>query len=233
MTNVNVNVTGIELVAVDLYKDIHKGIRAELFAATSVAGSVDPADGCGRIALADHVRSVAAVLGSHAQHEDLFVDPVLRTHLPDLAEQVTTDHEALESRFGSIVDLAETFASAAQPDQRRLGHWLYLELASFTSAYLGHQDLEERTVMPALERAVGVGAALDLHVAIVSSIPPDEMVRSLAFMLPAMNLDDRTDLLMGMRMSAPPEAFGGVLGLAQSVLGPAAFTELADRLALG
>ena len=87
--------------------------------------------------------------------------------------------------------------------------------------------------MPALERAIGVEAVLGIHVAILSSIPPDEMGRSLAFMLPAMNLDDRTELLAGMRMTAPPEAFDGVVGLARSVLDPADFGALAARLGGG
>ena len=47
-----------DLAAVDLYRDIHKGIRAELFAITSTAGSIDPADEFDRAALADHVAAV-------------------------------------------------------------------------------------------------------------------------------------------------------------------------------
>ena len=97
-------------------------------------------------------------------------------------------------------------------DQRRLMHLLYLELSGFTSAYLAHQLVEERVVMPAIEQAIGPEGALGVHIAIVSSIPPEEMARSLAFMLPAMNLDDRTEMLTGMKMSAPTEAFDAVTG---------------------
>ena len=72
------------------------------------------------------------------------------------------------------------------------------------------------------------GSVGDLE--IVGSIPPDEMARSLAFMLPAMNADDRADLLGGMRAGAPQEAFDAVVGLARSVLQPADFDGLATRL---
>ena len=34
--------TPFDAVAVDLYRDIHKGIRTELFAVTTAAGSIDP-----------------------------------------------------------------------------------------------------------------------------------------------------------------------------------------------
>lgn len=223
---------GIRLAAVDLYRDIHKGIRAELFAVASTAGSIDPANRSDRAALASHVDSIAEVLESHAHHEDSFIDPVLLDHRPDLAEQITTDHERLESRFGRMVELARGLVDASTVEQRRLAHHLYLDLASFTSSYLAHQDLEERVVMPALEREIGPEACGALHAAIVGSIPPDEMARTLSFMLPAMNVDDRAELLSGMRMAAPPEAFDAIAGLARSVLAATDVTALSARLGL-
>ena len=88
--------------------------------------------------------------------------------------------------------------------------------------------------MPALERALGVEAVVghprgDRR----RRSRPTRWPSSLAFMIPAMNLDDRTELLAGMRMAAPPEAFDGVVGLARSVLDPADFAALADRLGVG
>ena len=216
--------------AVDLYRDIHKGIRAELFSVTSTAGSIDPSDRCDRAALADHVTSVAAVLESHAHHEDAVIDPVLERHLPDLASEITDDHERLEHMFTSITDLAAAVVDPDPGDQRRLLQLLHLDLARFTSSYLDHIDLEERTVMQRLPHLIGVDEIAAMHGAIVGSIPPDEMARSLAFMLPAMNIDDRAGLLGGVRAAAPPEAFDAVLGLAGSVLRPADLAALTDRL---
>jgi hypothetical protein len=218
------------LVAVDLYRDIHKGIRAELFAITTAAGTVDPACPLDRTALADHITSVAGVLEAHAHHEDAFIQPALELHFPDLAEQISSDHDRLEATFARVTDLARSAVEAGPLDQRRLTHLLYLDLAGFTSQYLVHQDLEERVVMPRLESAIGNEATGALHGTIVSSIPPDELARSLAFMLPAMNLDDRTEMLSGIRMAAPPEAFAGVLGLARSVLRPTDTMALEARL---
>jgi hypothetical protein len=224
------------LAVVDLYRDIHKGIRSELFSLVEAAGRTAPDDDLGRAALLAHVRDVAGVLTSHADHEDTVINPALEAHRPDLTERLTADHEHLEATFARVEDLAATVADAHRPggraDGRRVLQLLHLDLAAFTSGYLAHQDLEERVVMPALEDAVGPEAVLGLHVAIVSSIPPPEMMRSLAFMLPAMNLEDRADLLGGMRATAPPQAFEGVWALAGSVLEPAAHGALARRLDL-
>ena len=84
--------------------------------------------------------------------------------------------------------------------------------------------------MPALERAVGVDALVGIHMAIISSIPPGQMAQTLALMLPVMNLEDRVELFEGMRMTAPPEVFNGVVGIARSVLEPADFAALGERL---
>ena len=219
----------LRLVAVDLYRDIHKGIRAELFAITETAGSADPSDQGDRAALAAHVRSVVDLLVSHAEHEDGHIQPVLGTRLPDLAERIEDDHHRLEARILGLAEMADDVVTSAGPTRGDV-HRLYVELASFTSSYLAHQDLEERVVMPALEAAIGVEAAVDIHLAIVGSIPPDVMAASLAVMLPAMNVDDRTELLGGMQAGAPAEVFEGVWGLAGSVLPASQLAALAARL---
>ncbi len=219
-----------DLVAVDVYRDIHKGIRAELFDVTLSAGRIDPGCRADRAAVAAHVLSVGQVLEMHAHHEDQHLEPALLEHAPTLAEQIAADHDVFDARFNFVAELAQSTVDAAVSDQRRLMHLLYLELSGFTSAYLAHQLVEERVVMPAIEKAIGPEGALGVHIAIVSSIPPDVMARSLAFMLPAMNIDNRTEMLTGMKMSAPPQAFDAVMGLASSVLEPADFTALAARL---
>ncbi|MEZ5177310.1 MAG: hemerythrin domain-containing protein [Acidimicrobiales bacterium] len=218
--------TALEPVAVDLYRDIHKGIRAELFAATESAGRLDPVDRAGRADLAHRVDDIVELLVSHAHHEDEHIQPALEQHLPARAEQIAADHERIDGRLEVLVELART----TDGDPRLRVHQLYLELASFTAAYLEHQDLEERIVMPALEGAVGIDACLAMNQAVVGSIPPEEMARSLALMLPAMNIDDRSELLGGMQAGAPAEVFEQVWGLTRSVLTAEDVAGLAHRL---
>jgi hypothetical protein len=222
----------IKPVVFDLYRDIHKGIRAELFAVTGAAGRLDPADRAGRTDLALHIDSVVTLLLTHAQHEDAAVQPALEAHLPDLAARIETDHEHLERRIEAIAALAAEAIESPGLAQRADVHRVYLELASFTSAYLTHQDLEERDVMPALEQAIGVQAVLGIHGAIISSLTPEETAISMSLMLPAMNVDYRAEMLGGMRDNAPAEAFAAVWNLAGSVLTPADRSATASRLGL-
>ena len=218
-----------ELAGFDLYRNIHKGIRSELYAVTEEAGRLDPSDRDDRAALAAHLGSVVTLLASHAEHEDASINPSLEVHLPDVAARIVADHEVLDARIKVVGEFAEA-AVQLETGQRTEFQKLYLELASFTSAYLAHQDFEERVVMPALEQAIGFDGVFAINQAIVSSIPPDQLVKTLAIMLPAMNVDDRTELLGGMKAGAPPEVFQGVWSLAGSVLTPGDRAAVARRL---
>jgi hypothetical protein len=220
-----------DLVAVDLYRDIHKGIRAELLSLVESAGAVDPYNSDDRRAVADHVLATHALLESHAHHEDGVIQPVLEAELPILAERIERDHLALDARLGRIADRATTIDTGTG-DIRARSHLMYLDLARFTSEYFVHIDIEERVLMPALERAVGVEQVGAMHGAIVGSIPPEELGRSLAFMLPAMNVADRCEMLGAIQSGAPAEVFAGIAALARSVLRPDDYLAVAHRLGL-
>jgi hypothetical protein len=222
-----------ERVTLNGYRDIHKGIRAELFAVTSAAGTIDPHDRAARADLARHVQSVVDLLVSHAAHEDGVIQPVLEAQLPALAAQIATDHPHVEAQIEEIRDLAVAAVDAADCDVRDDVFRIYIELANFTSVYLAHQDFEEREVAPALERTIGFEGVLALHQAIVGSIPPEEMAQELPLMLRAMNIDDRTELLGAMQHAAPPEVFAGVWSLAKSALDPVDALALGRRLGVG
>ena len=222
-----------EPVTFDLYRDIHKGIRAELFAVTTAAGSLDPADRAGRADLARHVDSVVELLVSHAEHEDAAVQPAIEAApaRPRRAASRSTTRCSSAHR-GDRASWPTTRSTRRAVAQRDDVHRIYIELASFTSAYLAHQDLEERVVMPALERAIGVDAVLGDPRPIVGALTPEETAMSLPLMLPAMNVDDRAELLGGMQQGAPPEVFAQVWGLVRSALTPRDGDALAKRLGL-
>jgi len=221
-----------EVVPYDPYRNIHKGIRAELFRVTMLAGSMDAGERCSRERLAEDVTNLFQVLVMHAEHEDEFVQPLLEVHAPFYAEVIAGDHPRLEGRMAEIEARVQRATTAPAAELRGRVHHAYRDLASFTSAYLEHQDFEETKVMPALAAVMGVDEIVAVDQAIVATIPPDVMAASLGFMLPAMNVDDRAELLGGMRSDAPPEVFAGVWALAGAVLTPEDHAALGARLGI-
>jgi len=220
----------LDSVVVDIYRDIHKGIRNELFAVTVGAGQVDPHDSEAVSAVAGRWDNLVELLVAHAQHEEDFVQPVIEQFTPIYAEEIVEAHQRLEAQMAQLELLADR-ASESCPEQRRLlTHRLYLGLASFTAAYLQHQEFEEFEVMVMLSQHVSPEDLRALDDAIVASISPEMMGRSLAIMVPAMNIEDQAELFGGMQAGAPPEVFAGAIGLVRSVLEPARYEALARRL---
>jgi hypothetical protein len=217
---------------IDPYRDIHKGIRAVLFSITGEAGRIDPGDRDARGVFAAHVDAAANLLEGHADHEDRFVQPVLEEHAPALALEIANAHVSIAARVTALRVAAGAAVDVATAAERSTMHQLYLDLARFTAAYLEHQEMEERVVTPTLLAAVGDDEVRRVDEALVASIPPDEMAAGLAVMFPAMNVDDRADMLGAMRMGAPEQVFAGVWALAQSVLEPSDTRALAARLGL-
>ena len=222
--------TSFEFVPFDLYRDVHKAIRVGLFDVTAAAGRVDPDDEAARVELAARVRDLVDFLVFHATHEDGHLDGPIARILPEEAAGINADHASLEAEMANLVALGDRVFDGPTATARADAHELYLALARFTSRYLAHQDVEERTVMPALFASYGFDGVVELHEAILAGISPEDMGASLVKMLPAMNVDDRVEMLAGMRMSAPPEAFQGTVALAADLLAPADFDALLTRL---
>lgn len=217
------------MVGFDLYRDIHKAIRNELFAVTSTAGSIDPTDNEARRQHAAHVQALAELLGHHAEHEDSNLDAVITGIAPHLQQDIATTHDVLEVRIRSIADLANV--ALAHHDARAATHALYLELADFTADYLRHQDTEERVVMRVLDSHLQLDELLGLHAQILASVAPDVLGRCIELMLPAINVIDRTEMLAGMRATAPAEVFDATWALAGRVLSTREYIATASRLA--
>ncbi len=229
-TSAAVESGGLGRVEVDIYRDIHKGIRAELFGVTTAAGNVDPGDPDAVEAGSERLRALTQLLISHAEHEEQFLQPVVKQHAPELAEIIIEDHVALEKQMACIEVLSDRIVDAVATERRRMTHRLYLALASFTADYLQHQAFEELEIAPALAGFVSADELVAIDRAIVASIPPEAMTTGLSLMLPAMNIEDRTEMLAGMKHGAPPQVLAGVQALAQSVLAPSDYAALAARV---
>jgi hypothetical protein len=213
----------------NLYKDIHKGIRSTLFGLVEDAGRTDPGDVAARASLAGRVDDLARFLTFHAEHEDARIDPALSEVLADQATAISAEHVELDATILALVDRANAAADPNCADARSALHELYLDLAAFTSRYLAHQHVEERTVLPALLGAYGVEAIVGIHGAILASIQPADMAWGLAKMIPAMNVEDRVDLFVDMSHAAPPEAVAAMIDFVSTVLSADDHRQLVTR----
>jgi len=217
--------------AYDLYRPIHKGIRHALFHTTLRAGSLDVADVDAVDGIVEAQRALLGLLRSHHDHEDTFIQPVLELHAPALAMTIGAEHADVADLVARVERRGEQLATAARPGRAAAAHNLYLDLGRLTSSYLAHLLVEEAEVMPALRAAVPNDELVAVDLAIRGSIPPDEMAAAMTHMLPAMDVEERTEMLGGMAM-APPEIFAMFTAAAQAALSTDDWAQLARRIGL-
>jgi hypothetical protein len=232
LPKLTVETAALETVTVDLYRDIHKGIRNGLFGVTLAAGQVDPGDRDAVAAVGERWRTMVSILVAHAEHEDAFLQPVLEVLEPSMAEIIAVVHPELEGQLAALEVLADRATDSSVRERRVFVQRMYLGFASFTATYLQHQEFEETQVMPAIAAKVGVDELLALNHAIVTSVTPEQMRRAAPLMLAAMNVEDRVEMLGGAKAGAPPEVFAGMMALTQAVISAADFAQLNTRLGM-
>ena len=222
----------LEAVSFDIYRNIHTGIRRELFGVTEAWGQVDPADAADVETAATRMRDLVKLLVSHAEHEDEYVQPWVDQYVPTVGDALTVEHHALEEQLASLEILTDRAIGLADDKRALMVHRLHLGWASFTAEFLQHMAYEEMEVLPALSSMLSPDKLAGIEQEIVASIPPADMAYSMALMLPAMNIDDRVGMLGGMRANAPARVFEAVTGIGARVVAPDVWAKTTDRLGI-
>jgi hypothetical protein len=216
----------------DLYREVHKGLRHALFQLTVTVGSADCADGDARQDVVDGVHRVIALLHAHHHHEDTFLRPVIQAKDPRLSAMTDDGHNEIETDLIEIELRTDRLAGAAGSEAFAAGLDLYGHLALFTARYLAHMSLEQDVVMKTLRDAMSVEELFAIEVALRSSLSPATMCEFLTFMMPALNIEERTSMLAGMKAGAPPEVFESFRAATEAVLHPNDYRAVATGIGL-
>ncbi|MGZ3451682.1 MAG: hemerythrin domain-containing protein [Polyangiales bacterium] len=214
----------------DMYRDIHKGIRLAVFSYVNELGSADLSSSETLVKLRNDLDDLVDLLASHADHEDAHITPVLARIAPELTRTLEEEHHAYDARLLGAQRALIACELASPAVRGDLAHRLYLELSSFTSAYLAHMLREEVEANRALWAAFDDERLIQMHDELVASIEPADMAKSLSWILRGANIDTRAALLSGMEAHAPRPVFERVLGLARKVLSPSDVDALEQRL---
>lgn len=220
----------LEDVSFDLYRDVHKGLRAELLGLPVLIGQADPHDQATVDVVAGRLHAFLDLLDDHAEHEEQHLGQLIARLDPTLSSRVEDEHRTVERTMDALRALADRATSSATATRRMALHRLYLTSASFASEYLAHLSTEEVEIMPLLGATVPVDELLAVNDAIVQSVAPGQMDHYLELMVPAQNPLDRTEMYIGIREGAPAEVFDHLFEVARGVLDVEASTRLHREL---
>jgi iron-sulfur cluster repair protein YtfE (RIC family) len=212
---------------VDLYREVHKGLRRALFEFTETAGTLGGSDRAGIDGFARLFAELDMMLETHHRHEDgEHLASLIERHVPEAATTVAEGHDEISRQLDELRSLVAGLSDGSADSAA-----VYDAVVAFTTLYLGHMQVEEQVVMPALQKAVPGDDLMAISMAIRTSVPPDDMCVFLRHMLPAMNPDERTATLGGMKAGAPSEIFELFWSVAEANLEQADLATVAERIA--
>jgi hypothetical protein len=210
----------------DLYAGIHKALRLLMTRTLTAVGSTDPADAAEVAAARQQVDGLLGLCELHLKDENTFVHPALERARPGSSARVAADHGHHEESIADLRDLAALVAHSGAAARAAALHRLYHALALFVADNLQHMHVEETAHNAVLWAHYDDAELAAIEQAIVASIPPDAMAAALHGFFPALNAPERAGMLAGMRDGMPPQAFAGVLGIAERTLAAADFAKL-------
>ncbi len=217
---------------VDLYWDVHKGLRFELFGRLSGLGRLNLDDDEAVTAFVREFDRTCALLADHAAHEESCVHPLLEAQYAELLAELESDHGELDRKLTATRRAIQQLATATSDQRGAAGADAYRLFSDFVGSYVVHMGREEREAMSALWGLYDDSVLLEVQQRIRGSIAPPRMAEFLQCMIPAMNLAERTTMLSGMRANAPADAFDGVCNLAQSILSDAEWSAVRERVGI-
>lgn len=203
----------------DIYRNIHRALRACMSDTLVVIGRMDVADPDDFHHGLQCLHDLLSMCDLHIYKETHFIHSALESRRKGSTAQIADEH--LE-HLDSLRVLREAAAQIAAADIARRGalqQRLYLQLALFVAENFEHMHIEEVELNGALWRSFDDAELMEIEGRIVASIPPAEMMGVLRWMLPNIDHAARVELLRGMRCNAPREAFEGVLAMTQTWLG--------------
>lgn len=216
----------------DLYAGIHKALRALMADTLLALGRMDPEDA---LEVADGTQKLQQLLDfcrAHLQHENTFVHAAIEARAAGASEAIAHEHAGHEQEIARLAALATGLLHCPR-EQRAAGSLaLYRQVSLFVAHNFEHMHVEETAHNAVLWARYTDAELVAIHDALVASIPPEEMMFTLRWLVPFMNPAERAVMLRDMQAHAPAPAFAAALQVVRPHLSEREWAKLAAALDL-
>jgi len=210
----------------DIYRSVHKGLRAFMTEVLGAVGRMDPLDDAERTAVVAQVRELLAFCYGHLKKEETFVHPAMEARAPGSSQQTAGDHVAHLHCFKELETVVEAVEQAEVGSKIESAAALYRSLGLFVGENFTHMHFEETANNEVLWRTHSDSELAALEGAIVASLSPQEKALGMRWMLPVLSPAERAQVLSAIESTLPREAFAGVLAMLRPRLSDANWRKL-------
>ncbi len=227
----------------DLFTPVHKGLRSMLYDLSARLQTNDFADVAATGALLVQLENDFAVARStgcalctmshHAHAEESVVFPPAAAAANSLVTQLILEHHDLTRRELAIAQAGHELVRLDQAD-RRIAAGVRLNQAAnqLLCAYLAHMDREEAELVPLMGEHFTNEQMVSMRDAIIRSMPPEVLFAFLNWMLPSLNVNELSDLLASVRLTAPPPVFKAISDLCTAKVEPSRWAATRSRVGI-
>lgn len=216
----------------DMYTGIHKALRALMADTLLALGRMDPHDEADVAQASQRVLELLDFCGSHLRHENEFVHTAIEARAPGASDQIAGEHEEHEHHIAQLRGLIVALGTQPAAGRGAAALARYRETALFVAANFRHMHVEETAHNAVLWARYTDAELVEIHAALLASIPPQEMMFALRWLVPYMNPGERSAMLGDMREHAPAPAFAAALDLVRPLLSESEWGKLARDLDL-
>lgn len=211
----------------DIYRWIHKALRARMGRVITLAGQIDVTDLPALQATLDGVDALLAQCRAHLAHENDFVHAAMEAVQPGSSADAAAEHQHHVRHIDTLC--AASTALRQQPTSDAALR-LYHALALFVSENLVHMHMEETEHNAVLWRHCTDAQIQAVEQRLLASLPPAELADTLPWMSLGLNATERAQLLGGLQQSVPAPVFEAMLDSAMAPLTEPQRTALARAL---
>jgi hypothetical protein len=216
----------------DMYSGIHKALRALMADTLLAVGRMDWDDELELAQVTERVLELLDFCGSHLQHENAHVHAAIEARAAGASEQIAHEHEEHVRHIAHLADTVAAVRGAPAAQRAPAVAVLYRELALFIATNFQHMHVEETAHNAVLWARYTDAELLAIQDRLIASIPPQEMMFAMRWLVPFLSPAERVGMLSDVRSKAPPPAFDAMLATAKPHLTQREWEKLAKGLGL-
>jgi hypothetical protein len=217
----------------DMYGGIHKALRALMADALLALGRMDCEDDLEVAQSTERVMQLLDFCGAHLKHENDFVHAAMEARAPGASERIAHEHDEHLRHITRLADIVGALRAAPlAADRAPIAQQLYGELSLFIAENFQHMHVEETAHNAVLWARYTDAELVAIHDALVASIPPEDMMATMRWLVPFMNPQQRLGMLGDVRAKAPAPAFQAILDTVRPHLSEKEWAKLARGLGL-
>lgn len=217
---------------VDLYRPIHKGLRAFMSATLAELGRLDGTDNAEVKRVLDQHDELLNFCQSHIEKENQYVHSAIERHHPGASREIAIDHEEHADAIKNLQDAAEAVAAAIGAARQSAIHSWYRLFALFVAENLHHMEVEESKHNALLWSACKDKELIGILAAIVCATSTNDLKLCAQWVVPNLAPDERLAFVAGTQALLPAEVFCSVLALVQTYLPAKQWAALCTALSL-